>query len=252
MSYHKNRIHKHDYKSPFKLIEESHEFIDSLSQNNKIMALVELSDLYGAIEYQANKLGATMKDLEIMANATKSAFKSSRHSFDLYEYLYKNAKEIKEFGLGFIQVKIDNINYNFYTDEVETFSNANQPHNHQLAFTSEILHGELTEHLYDVQEDDNGIILQCACGDISKESKKLNNAYRETITHKKGDIYFRDSNEFHTVKALSGTITKVVKNNEDKIDAFVFGTPEYDYKQSSRDLWTIVKDMIKDMYDNSI
>ena len=74
MSYHLINIHKHNHNSPFKLMEETYEFLDSMAQNNKIMAAVELSDLLGAIKAQAEKLNLTLNDLEIMSNTTVRAF----------------------------------------------------------------------------------------------------------------------------------------------------------------------------------
>lgn len=76
MGYHNIIIMKHDHDSPFKIFEEFKEFIDSLASNNKLMAMQELSDLYGAIETQANLLNVTMSDLKTMSDVTKKVFKT--------------------------------------------------------------------------------------------------------------------------------------------------------------------------------
>lgn len=76
MGYHKRKIKKGKYGKFSKIREEFEEFQDALEQNNKVMALVELSDLIGAIEkYVENKFpGISINDLIIMNRATKSAF----------------------------------------------------------------------------------------------------------------------------------------------------------------------------------
>lgn len=59
MSYHEMNITKHSHTSPYKLIEGSQEFIDALAHRNPIMAIQELSDLYGCIKRETEKLGFT-------------------------------------------------------------------------------------------------------------------------------------------------------------------------------------------------
>ena len=79
MSYHLHKINKGVYQEVSKITEEYEEFIDSINQNNKIMALCELSDMIGAIEgYVKKEYNLKLKDLIIMKNATKRAFKTGR------------------------------------------------------------------------------------------------------------------------------------------------------------------------------
>jgi len=77
MGYHKRKIKKGKYGKASKIREEYQEFRDALEQKNKVMALVELSDLIGAIEkYLENKFpGISINDLLVMTRATKSAFR---------------------------------------------------------------------------------------------------------------------------------------------------------------------------------
>lgn len=74
--YHKNKIKKGKLGESTKIREELEEFEDALNQKNKIMALVELSDLYGAIKYYLKNHHAniTMEDLKIMNEATERSF----------------------------------------------------------------------------------------------------------------------------------------------------------------------------------
>lgn len=76
MSYHLAQIKKGVLGKPSKIQEELDELIDAENQDNKIMAMVELSDIYGALRLVAKEYGVTMDDLEVMADATERAFKS--------------------------------------------------------------------------------------------------------------------------------------------------------------------------------
>lgn len=61
-----------------KIREELEELEEALEQDNKILALCELSDLFGAIEGVAEKLGVKMDDVMKMSAATKRAFLSGQ------------------------------------------------------------------------------------------------------------------------------------------------------------------------------
>lgn len=75
MGYHKRKIEKGKIGEISKIEEELAELKDAIEQNCRIMAEVELSDLYGAIElFAKNKYNLSMEDLKIMADITKRAF----------------------------------------------------------------------------------------------------------------------------------------------------------------------------------
>ena len=78
VGYHKKDIAKGVLGEISKIQEELNELADALEQDCSIMALVELSDLYGSIEAFLTKHfpNTTMKDLETMAKITKRAFDS--------------------------------------------------------------------------------------------------------------------------------------------------------------------------------
>lgn len=63
-----------------KINEELAEAHDAEAQGAKVMVLVELSDLYGALEAYLTKHfpSVTMRDLEKMAAVTKRAFENGR------------------------------------------------------------------------------------------------------------------------------------------------------------------------------
>lgn len=76
MSYHLREIKPQGVIGEFSKIEEElDEVREAIEQNNKIMTLIELSDLIGAIEhYSLNKFGISLNDLVTMKTATDRAF----------------------------------------------------------------------------------------------------------------------------------------------------------------------------------
>lgn len=76
MGYHLKKIKKGKLGEISKVQEELHEYEDAMEQGCKIMAVVELSDLYGALEAVAKNHNLTMADLAKMASITSRAFES--------------------------------------------------------------------------------------------------------------------------------------------------------------------------------
>ncbi len=74
MGYHIRTIAKGILGQTSKIREELEELEDAIEQNVKIMALVELSDLYGAVKAMATTLGTTMEELKAMQEVTARAF----------------------------------------------------------------------------------------------------------------------------------------------------------------------------------
>jgi phosphoribosyl-ATP pyrophosphohydrolase len=57
-----------------KIKEEFEELQDAVDQGNKILTMVEIADLYGAIEGYVIAQGIEMKDVVEFSNATKAMF----------------------------------------------------------------------------------------------------------------------------------------------------------------------------------
>ena len=75
--YHLRDIPRGAFGEVSKITEEYEEFLESLEQKNPIMAMVELSDLIGAIEGYAEKhFKISLEDILALKNATQRAFKS--------------------------------------------------------------------------------------------------------------------------------------------------------------------------------
>jgi len=78
--YHLKEIERGEFGEISKIEEEIEELKDAVEQGNKIMELCELSDIYGALRGYLEKHypNLAMKDLKIMANATRRAFESGK------------------------------------------------------------------------------------------------------------------------------------------------------------------------------
>lgn len=243
MSYHKLKIHKHAIGSPYKLQEEFLEYIDAIATGNKVMAIQELSDLFGCLENEASKFGITIAELKIMSDVTKDVFTSgTRTNEDLLTYLKREHDSITNYGLGFIQVKCGDINYNFYHDDVVKFGSASSPHSHQKDFVSEVIQGVLGEVLYDVKEGSK--VAYCSCGNLMARELLLDYKIKEVISHREGDLYLRMKEEYHSVNAIHGTITKVTKYG-DKVNAYVIAPRELEMIESMTDseCWKLVEEV---------
>lgn len=245
MSYHKIKIHKHGVESPYKIQEEFLEYIDAVATGNKIMAVQELSDLYGCLENEIKKYGMEVKDLKVMSDLTKEVFKSGvRVGEELIPYLKRSCNKITNWGLGFIQVKCGDVNYNFYHKDLELFCNHDAPHSHQQDFISEVVSGSIEEKLYEVISGDCRIY--CGCG---KPNDEMYGDYKfiNVNTHDKGSLYLRKKEDFHSVEAEHGTITKVTKYGSDKTPAWVISEdkPDKVKRLSEEVLWQ----MVEEVYD---
>ena len=73
--YHTAKIPKGVFGEASKITEEYYEWLDALSQGVKILELVELADLIGAIEgYAAKQYSISLQDLIQMKSLTERAF----------------------------------------------------------------------------------------------------------------------------------------------------------------------------------
>ncbi len=80
--YHTSQIDRGVLGEISKIQEEVNELLDAQQQGCKIMELVELSDLYGAIQHYLLKHHSetSMDDLAKMSEITQRAFRSGRRS----------------------------------------------------------------------------------------------------------------------------------------------------------------------------
>lgn len=71
---------------------------------------------------------------------------------ELPDWLQENHYDKLMFGLGFIQVKVDeHTRYHFYHPELESIMDEEEAHDHRYGFKSEILKGCLRQEIYNVR-----------------------------------------------------------------------------------------------------
>lgn len=81
IGYHTKQIKKGVIGEFSKVEEEWQEVLDARKQDSKVMELVELSDMIGAIDlYLKNKFNMSVLDLTSFSEITQRAFKSGHRS----------------------------------------------------------------------------------------------------------------------------------------------------------------------------
>lgn len=84
--YHLGKIEKGHLGLSSKIREELDELQVAERQNCVVMAMLEASDIYGALRWWAKRHNLTMRDLEIMSDITEHAFisgkRKSKHDDD--------------------------------------------------------------------------------------------------------------------------------------------------------------------------
>jgi hypothetical protein len=120
-----------------------------------------------------------------------------------YNWLRNNHERIYFFGLGFIQLKInETYRLHFYIPELPSF--VDHPHNHRYDFESTILKGEFTNNIYKEVTGLDFIIQEDSCSEGFIPTKKPRNANFELVsstTYTTGETYSMNHETFHTVKA---------------------------------------------------
>lgn len=76
--YHLREIPRGVLGETSKIREELEELEDAEAQGVRLMAMVEMADLYGALQARAAKYGVTMQDLSAMNAVTERAFQNGR------------------------------------------------------------------------------------------------------------------------------------------------------------------------------
>lgn len=170
------------------------------------------------------------------------------------DYLKKKHQMIHYFGLGFIQIKIDNyLRYHFYSPELPPITES--PHNHRYSFISEILHGTIENTVYGLVKGSTHILRNESCSkDSVAEGIKVETSIKELHTKKynKGQSYFMPYTVFHTVKA-DNCITKLTRSNYRQKYAQVIGISgketvcPFSKEIKKEDLWDIVNYMLKEI-----
>lgn len=166
------------------------------------------------------------------------------------DYLKDNAQVIQYFGLGFVQIKInEELRYHFYHPYLEKTS-IDDIHNHRCTFKSKILYGELHEELYKIVEGDDYFVKVSKCkAGVSNEllDNKVSVKKIMDITYYAGSSYYRYPKEFHTVSNNGICITELtmIPPKYDSAIVLIKDKSEVDYcpfksSYTINELWAIV------------
>ena len=171
-------------------------------------------------------------------------------------WLKDNCQFLHYFGLGFIQLKInDKERVHFYNKILPAVTSDEEIHNHRYNFNSTILSGELIQEQFVVVDGEEYI--------KEKESCKSGHSFNEPGTlcnikkigehkYKKDSDYYIEHDVFHKVKSkncityinrtgyLKDYAEVIRKIDADKVCPFSTGN-----LFSQTQLWEIITDMIK-------
>lgn len=168
------------------------------------------------------------------------------------ERLKMNHVRLYYFGLGFIQLKIDETwRLHFYSKELPAITE--DVHNHRYDFQSTILAGSITNHSYQVNEGDSHIMVNESCNP-EIEAPALDKPCSMLLNHSKtmvvGWSYYMQHDEFHRVEA-DDCITLLRRSDYKKEFAQIIlpvgKAPVCPFSQKipKSKLWRIMADMLK-------
>lgn len=169
------------------------------------------------------------------------------------DYLRDNNTRMYYFGLGFIQVVLNQEErIHFYSTKLPVFNE--EIHNHRYNFTSEILKGRFIDFRYQLTKGDSHL--------LSNESCNKDNPLETNISvpvgikelsemeYRVGDKYDIFFNEFHAVDTIGDTIT-YLKRSEIITDYAQVLYPKggiklcpFETKFSNETLWEIIESTI--------
>ncbi len=144
----------------------------------------------------------------------KTLFKGTELTSD---WIIKNAEAIHYFGLGFIQVKLNNFErLHFYTKELDSTVQPEEIHNHRYNFVSTVLKGHLKQDIYEFiyNAGNTHIMSKESCNTVKALFPETHCAVQKVYQkiYGKDDTYYIDHNTFHTVDSIDA-ITYVKRSD---------------------------------------
>ena len=168
-------------------------------------------------------------------------------------WLKNNHQMIHYFGLGFIQIKInDSQRMHFYSKELPAIIPKEEIHNHRYNFNSKIIKGKFKQEIFDVIEGHDWILEQESCNEnkpIISNSKKCNVVISSSHTYCEGSEYYINHQTFHRVEA-DYAITLLTRSGYEKDFAEVIRPINFtkicpfSQKIDEQNLWNVVKNML--------
>jgi hypothetical protein len=168
-------------------------------------------------------------------------------------WLQDNHKLIHYFGLGFIQLKInDQYRLHFYTGQLPGITSKEDIHNHRYDFESKILHGTLTQEIFERTRGKTHTLRQESCNEEpAKETKGKLCSFRlagiQTLS--KGSSYFISHETFHRIHSINA-ITLLKRTPQLKEFADVISPVNskivcpFQLKVDEPKLWLLVEEML--------
>jgi len=170
------------------------------------------------------------------------------------DFLKTNCQRIYFFGLGFIQVKLnDSERVHFYTDEFPKTS-IEEVHNHRYNFKSTIMKGTIVQELFSFDLHDQGecLITKETCNpEIKKEFEKRRCRIKllQRQTFSAGSSYWTDHDTLHRVES-NDAITYLHRGSymKDEADVIYPVSKEticpFSVKVPDEKLWEVIRSMI--------
>jgi len=175
------------------------------------------------------------------------------------DWLKKNAKSIHWFGLGFIQIKLnESERVHFYTSALPKTSTEEEIHNHRYNFTSHVLRGSLKQKIYEVDIFDSFTtenthwLTEETCKETEKKTFPTHPCNIKCVLdteHGWGSSYYIHHETFHQVDS-SNAITLIRRSPYKKETAqivFPVGSKPlcpFSVKRSESELWDIVRNLL--------
>ncbi len=170
------------------------------------------------------------------------------------DFLKKNKQMIHFFGLGFVQLKLDdNLRMHFYHPDLTPIIHEEEIHNHRYNFISTILAGSLTQELFEIKA---GLSDYYMVEESCKKEKIINPIVQDVIvtslgnkTFLKGDSYTILTSEFHIV-STDFAITRLYRGSTVAENALIVKKRgeevvcPFSKPLNENECWSIVEDCI--------
>lgn len=171
------------------------------------------------------------------------------------DFLKNNHDMIHFFGLGFVQLKIDNnIRMHFYHPDLQPIVHDEEVHNHRYDFISSILAGKLTNELFTIQAGDSDYYMieeNCKADKIVTPERMPVILTPTSIQHfKKGDSYTCLTTQFHRV-STNFAITRLYRGQIVNDNALVIKNKKaeeicpFSKKLTEDECWEVVYNCIQ-------
>ncbi len=134
--------------------------------------------------------------------------------------LVKKAEKIHYFGLGFIQVKLNDYErYHFYWNELPVTAGDEEIHNHRYNFTSYIIAGSFEQSIWEVKEGVTHQLTTETCDPKTKsgiDAKLISIEPICDLFYEQDQSYYIDHHTFHTVMVRDMAITYLKRSDYKK------------------------------------